>query len=80
MESSYFSDQFCKVIMRHKHIGYNLNDMRQSACLVINPIIVDKFAALLIARWWIGPRTKAIHFSFLGPEPFRQLLGPPRPM
>ena len=36
-----FSDQFRKIIMRYKRIGYNLNVMRQSACLVINPITVD---------------------------------------
>ena len=41
-----FSDQFRKNIMRYKHIGYNLNVMRQSACLVINPITVDDYAAL----------------------------------
>ena len=41
-----FSDQFRKIIMRYKHIGYNLNVMRQSACLVINPITVDGYAAL----------------------------------
>ena len=41
-----FSDQFRKVIMRYKRIGYNINVMRQSACLVINPITVDSFASL----------------------------------
>ena len=41
-----FSDQFSKIIMRCKRIGYNLNVMRQSACLVINPITVDGYAAL----------------------------------
>ena len=41
-----FSDQFRKIIMRYKRIGYNLNVMRQSACLVINPIMVDGYAAL----------------------------------
>ena len=40
------SDQFRKVIIRHKSIGYNLNAMRQSACLVINPITVYNLAAL----------------------------------
>ena len=40
-----FSSQFRKVIMRYKRIGYNLNVMRQSACLAINPIMVDSFAA-----------------------------------
>ena len=41
-----FSDQFRKNIIRYKRIGYNLNVMRQSACLVINPITVDSYAAL----------------------------------
>ena len=40
------SDQFRKIIIRHKRIGYDLNVMRQSACLVINLITVDNFAAL----------------------------------
>ena len=42
-----FSDQFRKIIIRHKPSGYNLNGMRQSACLVINPITVDNFATLI---------------------------------
>ena len=42
-----FSDQFRKIIsICHNHIGYDLNGMRQSACLVINPIMVYNFAAL----------------------------------
>ena len=41
-----FSDQFRKIIIRHKRIGYYLNAKRQSACLVINPILVDNFAKL----------------------------------
>ena len=32
--------------MRYKRIDYNLNVMQQSACLVINPITVDGYAAL----------------------------------
>ena len=40
------SDQFRKIIILYKRIGYDLNVMRQSACLVINPITVDNFAAL----------------------------------
>ena len=39
------SDQLRKVIIRHKRIGYNSNVMRQSVCLMINPITVDNFAA-----------------------------------
>ena len=34
-----------KIITRYKRIGYNLNVMRQSACLVFNPIMVDNYAA-----------------------------------
>ena len=41
-----FSDQFRKVIVRYKRIGYNINIMRQSACLVFNPITVNNFASL----------------------------------
>ena len=43
-----FSDQLRKIIMRYKRIGYNLNVIRLSACLVINPITVDGFVALFI--------------------------------
>ena len=35
-----FSYQFRKRIVRYECIGYNLNVMRQSACLVINPISI----------------------------------------
>ena len=41
-----FSDQFRKIIIRNERIGYNLNLMRQSACLVINPITVNDYATL----------------------------------
>ena len=37
-----FSDQF----QGHKRICCDLNVMRQSVCLVINPITVDNFAVL----------------------------------
>ena len=41
-----FADQFRKIIIHHKLIGYDLNVMRQSACLVINQVTVNNFAAL----------------------------------
>ena len=41
-----FSDQFRKIIVRYKRIGYNINIMRQSACLVFNPITGNNFASL----------------------------------
>ena len=34
-----------EIISRYRRIGYNLNVMRQSACLVFNPIMVDNYAA-----------------------------------
>ena len=46
MSRTDFSDQFRKIIIRHKRIGYDLNVMRQFACLVINSITLDNFAAL----------------------------------
>ena len=33
-----------KNIMRYKRIGYNIDVMRQSACLVVNPVTVNNFA------------------------------------
>ena len=41
-----FSFHFRKIITHYRRIGYNLNVMRQSACLVFNPIMVDNEAAL----------------------------------
>ena len=33
-----------KIIVRYKKIGYNINVMQQTACLVFNPIKVNSFA------------------------------------
>ena len=35
-----------KIIVRYKKIGYNINVMRQTACLVVNPVKVNNFAYL----------------------------------
>ena len=35
-----------KIIVRSKKIGYNINVMQQTACLVVNPIKVNSFAYL----------------------------------
>ena len=43
---SNFSEQFRKLIDRYKRIGSSLDIMRQTACLVVNPIIVDGYASL----------------------------------
>ena len=37
------SVQFIKIICHYKKIGYNINVLQQSACLVVNPIMVDNF-------------------------------------
>ena len=41
-----FSEQFRKPVNRCKRIGYSLDIMRQAACLVNKPIIVDDYASL----------------------------------
>ena len=35
---------FKKIIVRYKKVGYNINVMRQTVCLVVNPIKVNSFA------------------------------------
>ena len=42
----FFSFQFRKVVTRYRRIGYNLNVIRQNACLVFNPIIFDNYDAV----------------------------------
>ena len=41
-----FPYHFKQTIVRYKKIGYNINVMRQTACLVVNPIKVTSFAYL----------------------------------
>ena len=41
-----FSAQFIKIISHYKKIGYNINVLQQTACLVVNPITVGDFAFL----------------------------------
>ena len=38
-----FSNQFKKIVKRYKRACYNLDAMRQSACLVLNPITVYSY-------------------------------------
>ena len=44
VDSNNFSAQFIKMII--KKIGYNINVLQQTACLVVNPITVGNFAFL----------------------------------
>ena len=44
--SNNFSAQFIKIISHYKKIGYNINVLQQTSCLVVNPITVGNFAFL----------------------------------
>ena len=41
-----FSYHYKKIIVRYKNIGYNIDVLRQTTCLVVNPIKVNNFAYL----------------------------------
>ena len=55
--SNNFSAQCIKIISHYKKIGNSINVLQQTACLVVNPITVGKFAFFLIARQWVGLQT-----------------------
>ena len=38
--------QLEKIVRRHKMIGYNVNVMQQTLCIVVNPNMADNFASL----------------------------------
>ena len=44
--SDNFSAQFIKIISHYIKIGFNINVLQQTACLVFNPITVGNFAFL----------------------------------
>ena len=39
-----FPYRFKKIIVRYKKIGYNINVLRHTACIVVNPIKVNSFS------------------------------------
>ena len=41
-----FSAQFIKIFSHYKKSGYDINVLQQTACLVVNPIMVGNFAFL----------------------------------
>ena len=41
-----FPYQFKKIIVRNKKIGYNIDVLRQTTCLVVNPVKVNNYAYL----------------------------------
>ena len=72
-----------KIITRYRRIGYNLNVMRQSACLVFNPIMVDNYAAFFnctpvgrASDTMMAP-TWSYSFKLVGTGASCLLLGPP---
>ena len=46
VEKPNYSDQVKKIIKMYMKVGYNLDVMRQSACLVLNPITVYSYGFL----------------------------------
>ena len=44
--SNNFSAQFIKIISHYKKIGHSIYVLQQTACLVVNPIMVGNFAFL----------------------------------
>ena len=55
---SNFSEQFRKFINRYKRIGYCLDIMRQTECLVVTLIIVDGSDSLFNCTTAVGPQTQ----------------------
>ena len=53
-----FTYHFKKIIVRYKKIGYNINVMRQTACLVVNPSRLTALLTSLIARRLVGLQTE----------------------
>ena len=67
-----------KIIVRHKSIGFNIDVLRQTACLVVNPIKVNKFAYLFDCTTvgWTSDLTNLIVTWAVGDwHPFRVDLG-----
>ena len=62
----FFSFQFRQI--RYKRIGYNVNVMRQSACLVFILVTVDNYTAFFNCSVRLYDGLASIHFSWLGPE------------
>ena len=44
--SNIFSAQFIKIIFHYRKVGYNINVLKQTACLAVNPVTVGNFAFL----------------------------------
>ena len=51
-------NDFLIISYRYKKIGYNIDDLRQTACLVDDAIKLASLLTSLIARRQVGPQTK----------------------
>ena len=72
-KSSMHFHESCNHIVRYKRIGYNINIIRQSACLVFNPITINNFASLFNCT----PVGRASDSVVWAGAFFCLLLGPP---
>ena len=52
--SDNFSALFIKIISHYIKIGYDINVLQQTACLMVNPIMVGILLSSVIARVWVG--------------------------
>ena len=63
-----FSDQFSKIVICYKWKGYNTDVIKQSACLVVDPIMVDHFAypfnCMLVGRGSDSMMAQLKNYSF----------------
>ena len=77
-----FSDQFRKIVICYKRKGYNINVIKQSACLAGDQITVDHFLTSFIARRCVGiqtvrlPRLENYSLDALGQNFLCLFLGP----
>ena len=52
---------FSKIVEFYKQKGYNIDVIKQSACLTVSPFKVDYFAYLFNCRPYNGPYLKTFH-------------------
>ena len=50
LESLILGANFKKIIKRYERVGYNMDIMRQSACLVVNPIMVYSYGFPMVGQ------------------------------
>ena len=53
-----FPYHFKQIIVRYKKTGYNIDVLRHTACLVVNPIKVNSFAYHFNCTSYVGFQTE----------------------